>query len=198
MYSLLTLSLLGATVAAAPAPQLIDLTPGYSKGDSNAARFRYYENPDPLQGPCDLATGPDGNIWSVSLSYIPSSMRTDMLSLCRAQNILDNTISKIEIESGRITNYKYPDGLYLNQSSLVTERIAFSCAIRPGSDGNLYAATGLTSQFLKINPSNGDIKLFTPPLPNVPFLGNLQPFNDLYDGGSGVSFVAHSSRPTHD
>ena len=102
--------------------------------------------------------------------------------------------SKIEIESGRITNYKYPDGLYLNKSSLVTERIAFSCAIRPGSDGNLYAATGLTSQFLKINPSTGDIKLFTPPLPNVPFLGNLQPFNDLYDGGSGVSFVAPSSR----
>lgn len=63
MYSLITLGLLASTAAAAPAPQLIDLTLGYSRGDSNAALFRYYENQDLLQGPCDIATGPDGNIW---------------------------------------------------------------------------------------------------------------------------------------
>lgn len=63
MHSVLTLGLLAAVAVAAPAPQLIDLTPGYSKGDSNPARFRYYENQDFLQGPCDITTGPDGNIW---------------------------------------------------------------------------------------------------------------------------------------
>lgn len=169
MYSLLTLGLLVVTAAAAPAPQLIDPTPGYSKGDSDPARFRYYENQDFLQGPCDITTGPDGNIWT--------------------QNFLENSVSKIEIGSGRITNYKVPyspDQLYPNQSLPLTGRVAFACAIQPGSDGNLYAATGVRSQFLKINPSNGNIKVFTPPLPNVPFLGNIQPFNDLWDGESGV------------
>lgn len=168
MYSLITLGLL-AVAAAIPAPRLLDVTPGYSKGDSDPARFRYYENQDFLQGPCDITTGPDGNIWT--------------------QNFLDNTVSKIEIGTGRITNYKVPyspDQLYPNQSLPLTGRIAFACAIQPGSDGNLYAATGVRSQFLKIDPSNGNIKVFTPPLPNVPFLGNIQPFNDLWDGGSGV------------
>jgi len=161
-------ALLAASAAAAPSP-LIDLTPGYLKGDSNPARFRYYDNPDFLQGPCDLTTGPDGNLW--------------------AQNFLDNSISKIEPESGKITNYPVPyspDQLY-NASLPLTGRVAFACAIQPGSDGNLYAATGVRSQFLKIDPATGFIKVFTPPAPNVPFLGNIQPFNDLWDGGSGVS-----------
>lgn len=173
MYSFLTFVLLLGTVAAAPAPQLIDITPGYSKGDSDPARFTYYENQDFLQGPCDIATGPDGNIWT--------------------QNFLDNTVSKIEIGSGKITNYKVPyspDQLYPNQSLPLSGRVAFACAIQPGSDGHLYAATGVRSQFLKINPLDGNIKVFTPPLPNVPLLGNIQPFNDLWDGGSGVSIPA--------
>lgn len=172
MYSILIIGLLVTTAAAVPAPQSTDLTPGHSTGDSDPARFKYYENEDFLQGPCDITTGPDSNIWT--------------------QNFLDNTISKIEIESGKIKNYKVPyspDQLYPNQSLPLTGRVAFACAIQPGSDGNLYAATGTRSQFLKINPSNGNIKVFTPPLPNVPLLGNIQPFNDLWDGGSGVSIV---------
>lgn len=44
MFSLLTLGLLAVTAAAAPAQQLIGLTPSYSQGDSDPARFRYYEN----------------------------------------------------------------------------------------------------------------------------------------------------------
>jgi hypothetical protein len=169
MHSFLALGLLVSTAAAAPAPQLVDLNPVYSKGNSSLARFRYYENPDSLQGPCDITTGPDANIWT--------------------QSFLDNSISKIEIGSGKITNYKAPcspDQLYTNQSLSLTGRVAFACAIQPGSDGNLYAATGIRSQFLKINPVNGNIKVFTPPVPNVPFLDNIQPFNDLWDGGSGV------------
>jgi hypothetical protein len=169
MLFLFKIALLTAAVAAAPKPQLVDLTLGYSKGDSNPARFKYYDNPGLLQGPCDIATGPDGNIWT--------------------QNFLDNTISKVEVQSGKITNYPIPyspDQLY-NASLPLTGRVAFACAIRPGSDGNLYAATGIRSQFLKINPKSGLIKVFTPPLPNIPLLGNIQPFNDLWDGGSGVS-----------
>jgi streptogramin lyase len=169
MLFLLNLALLPATVTAVPAPQVLGLTPGYTKGNSDPALFRYYENPGLLQGPCDIATGPDGNIWT--------------------QNFLDNTISKIEIQSGKITNYPIPyspDQLY-NASLPLAGRVAFACAIQPGRDGNLYAATGIRSQFLKINPKTGFIKVFTPPAPNVPLLGNIQPFNDLWDGGSGVS-----------
>jgi hypothetical protein len=172
MQSFFILSILAASAVAAPVPQLVDITPGYSKGDSSPARFKYFDNPDLLQGPCDITTGPDGNIWT--------------------QNFLDNSISKIETGSGKVTNYKIPyspDQLYPNQSLPLTGRVAFACAIQPGSDGNLYAATGIRSQFLKINPSDGKIKVFTPPAPNVPFLGNIQPFNDLWDGGSGVSPV---------
>lgn len=133
-----------------------------------------------------------------SSSHFPGSV-TNEGSLSRTQNFLDNTISKIEITSGRITNYKVPyspDQLYPNQSLPLTGRVAFACAIQPGSDGNLYAATGVRSQFLKINPSNGNIKVFTPPLPNVPFLGNIQPFNDLWDGGSGVSRLVFQKSQT--
>lgn len=161
-------TLLLSIASAAPAPQL-DLSLGYTKGDSDPKRFRYYENPDLLQGPCDITTGPDGNIWT--------------------QNFLDNSVSKIEIQSGEVTNYPIPyspDQLY-NASLPLTGRVAFACAIQPGRDGNLYAATGIRSQFLKINPSTGFIKVFTPPAPNVPLLGNIQPFNDLWDGSTGVS-----------
>lgn len=179
MYPLLTLGFFAATAFTAPAPQLLDLTPGYSNGNSDAALFRYYENQELLQGPCDIATGPDGNIW--------------------AQNFLDNTISKIDIESGKITNYEIPyspDQLYPNQSLPLTGRVAFACAIRSGKDGNLYAATGVRSQFLKIDPTNGNIKVFTPPLPNVPFLGNIQPFNDLWGDDSGVSRTQNNTVST--
>ncbi|KAH3971150.1 hypothetical protein HBI56_204330 [Parastagonospora nodorum] len=164
------LVLFAPVVLAIPAPQL-DLTPSHSKGDSDPARFKYYENPDALQGPCDITTGPDGNIWT--------------------QNFLDNSISRIHINSGQVTNYPVPyspDQLY-NSSLPLTGRIAFACAIQPGKDGNLYAATGIRSQFLKINPKTGFIKVFTPPVPNFPFLGNIQPFNDLWAGETGMWYT---------
>jgi len=157
-----------ASVVLAISVPLLDLTPSYFKGDSDPARFKYYENPDALQGPCDITTGPDGNIWT--------------------QNFLDNSISRVDIHSGQVTNYPVPyspDHLY-NSSLPLTGRIAFACAIHPGKDGNLYAATGIRSQFLKINPQTGFIKVFTPPAPNVPLLGNIQPFNDLWAGETGV------------
>ncbi|KAF2760422.1 NHL repeat-containing protein [Pseudovirgaria hyperparasitica] len=160
----LLVSALAAVVVAAPAPEFIH-------GDSDASLFRFYDNPDFLQGPCDITTGPDGNIWT--------------------QNFLDNSISKIEIESGKVTNYKIPyspDQLYNTTNLPLTGRIAFACAIQPGKDGNLYAATGVRSQFLKINPATGFIKVFTPPLPNVPLLGNIQPFNDLWPDETGMYY----------
>lgn len=91
MYSFLTLGLLAATATATPAQQLTDLTPGYSKGDSSVARFMCYENPGLLQDPSDITTGPYSNIWT--------------------HNFLDNTILKVEIGSGKITNYKTPYSL---------------------------------------------------------------------------------------
>jgi streptogramin lyase len=167
MFSVSIILGFASLVTALPEPQL-DLTPMYSKGDSSLSRFKFYDNPEALQGPCDITTGPDGNIWT--------------------QNFLDNSVSRIDIQSGAITNYPIPyspDQLY-NTSLPLTGRVAFACAIQPGKDGYLYAATGLRSQFLKIDPTTGFIKIFTPPAPNIPLLGNIQPFNDLWPGDTGV------------
>ncbi|KUJ17349.1 uncharacterized protein LY89DRAFT_746879, partial [Mollisia scopiformis] len=70
--------------------------------------------------------------------------------------------------------------------SLTSGVTALACAIRPGEDGNLYAGSGIRNQFIRINPTTRKIDVFTP----QPFdpLGDLQPFNDLTAGPTGMFF----------
>lgn len=162
--------LLPAAVSAAP--QLLDLSPGDS-------RFTYYDMPTALAGPCDLTTGPDGAIW--------------------AEDILVNKIARVDVHTGEVTEYEIP---FTNGPVLALPEIAgrgaLACAIQPGNDGMLYAASGIRNQFVRINPSTKQIDVFTP----TPFnpLGNLQPLNDLWAGPTGVSSQvsspAHSQDPT--
>jgi len=102
------------------------------------------------------------------------------------QDILVDKIARVDPETGAVEEYDIPynSPLLLNVSK-ITGRLAFACAIQPGEDGNLYAASGVRNQFLRINPTTKNITVFTPTPLNP--LGDLQPFNDLYRGPTGVS-----------
>lgn len=148
-------------VAVSAAPQLLS-----SLTLADDSKFTYYNMPTALAGPCDLTTGPDGAIW--------------------AEDILVNKVARVDVQTGEVTEYDIP---FTNGPILTTPEIAgrgaLACAIQPGNDGMLYAASGIRNQFVRINPTTKKIDVFTP----TPFnpLGNLQPLNDLYAGPTGVS-----------
>jgi len=167
MYPLL--SIFGAAalfdqVWSTPAPQNF---PG--EVSPQDPRFTYYPFGTPLTGPCDLTTGPDGAIWS--------------------SNFITNTIGRVDPTTGEVTEYQVPSVNLTNpRLGDLGGRAGFSCVIQPGSDGFLYAASGIRNELIKINPTTKDIKVFTPPstgeLPSV--IGNLEPFNDMWRGPEGV------------
>lgn len=157
--SLIVPALLAA--AASAAPQLLG-----SLAPADDSKFIYYNMPTALAGPCDLTTGPDGAIW--------------------AEDIFVNKIARVDVQTGEVTEYDIPftNGPILT-TPVVAGRGALACAIQPGNDGMLYAASGIRNQFVRINPTTKKIDVFTP----KPFnpLGNLQPLNDLWAGPTGVS-----------
>lgn len=133
------------------------------------SKFSFYDMPTLLAGPCDLTTGPDGAIW--------------------VEDILVDKIARIDINTGEVTEYDIP---YSEDpvSTLpeIAGRGALACAILPGNDGMLYAASGVRNQLVRIDPISKEIDVFTP----APFdaLGDLQPLNDMYRGPEGVSLVS--------
>ncbi|KAH9208013.1 hypothetical protein DL95DRAFT_415148 [Leptodontidium sp. 2 PMI_412] len=162
------ISLLGAAALfnqalSAPAPQKFpgDVSP-------QDPRFTYYPFDAPLTGPCDLTTGPDGAIWS--------------------SNFITNTIGRVDPITGDVSEYQAPS-VNLTKPRLgdILGRSGLSCVIQPGSDGFLYAASGVRNELIKINPTTKAIKVFTPPstgeLPSE--VGNLESFNDMWRGPKG-------------
>lgn len=137
-----------------------------------ASKFNFYTLPTLESGPCDMVEGPDGML------YI--------------QNFLVDTLVKLDPSTGVTTEYPIP---YNNPPALTSVlpgiggRTAFACAIRPGKDGLIYASAGVRNEMVQLNPSTGVVKVFAQPLNNP--LGDLQPFNDLWPGETGVS---HQSR----
>ena len=132
--------------------------------------FTFYDMPTPLAGPCDLCEGPDGAEW--------------------VQDLLVNKVARVDPTSGVVEEYEIPFTLPATPyASLpnVGGRVVLACAIQPGSDGNIYAANGLRNQLARINVTTRQIDVFTPP----PFdpLGDLQPFNDMYRGPTGMFFT---------
>lgn len=143
------------------------------------SKFTFYDIPGPLSGPCDLCTGPDGALWG--------------------QDQLLNQLFRIDPHSGDIETFEIPFALdpILNATlpdplSSVAGRIALSCAIRPGRDGNVYSAFGTRNQLVRINPTTKHIDVFTPDNLLQP-LGDLQPFNDLYSAQDGIYFTQTSA-----
>ncbi|MCJ1333384.1 hypothetical protein MMC10_010080 [Thelotrema lepadinum] len=140
-------------------------------GQSNS-NFTFYDLPAVLSGPCDLCEGPDGALWG--------------------QDQLGPSLFRIDPANGNIETYTIP--FTLEPFTNVTlpsalGRTAFSCAIRPGDDGNVYASFGTRNQLVRINPSSKKIEVFGPPnLIDQP-AGDLQPFNDLYSSPAGIYFT---------
>jgi len=98
-------------------------------------------------------------------------------------------IARIDPQTGVVQEYDIPYTTpALNASVLPGQggRTALACAIRPGNDGNIYAASGIRNQFLRINTTTRHIDVFTP-TPYNP-AGDLQPFNDLTAGPDGMFF----------
>ncbi|CZR69203.1 uncharacterized protein PAC_19103 [Phialocephala subalpina] len=141
-------------------PQLLNRA-GY------ASKLAYFGMLTALAGPCDLTTSPDGAIW--------------------AEDILVDEIARVDVNTGDVTEYDIP---FTNGPVITTPEIAsrgaLACAIQPGNDGMLYAASGIRNQFVRINPTAKNIDVFT----QTPFkpLGNLQPLNDLWLGPTGMFF----------
>lgn len=117
--------------------------------------FKYYEMPTKMAGPCDLTTGPDGAIW--------------------IQDLLVNKIARLDPDTGHIDEYDIPYTYPLNLTQQLPAHSALACAIQPGNDGNIYAASGLRNQFvqvkLPVKDPKTDIRVFTPP--------NYNPLGDL-------------------
>lgn len=137
--------------------------------EERASKFTFYPLLTPLSGPCDLTKGPDGALWG--------------------EDILVDKIFRVDPTSGQVTEYDIPFTTPVSNQSIpglskeVQDRIAFSCAIRNASDGNIYASNGLNNQLVRINPTTKQIKVFQPEPINP--LGNLFPFNDLYTSQHG-------------
>ncbi|KAF2159762.1 hypothetical protein M409DRAFT_70814 [Zasmidium cellare ATCC 36951] len=160
MLSLISLALLASTTYGS------DLVAEVQDG-----RFTFYEMPTPLAGPCDLAYNPvDGNLYG--------------------EQQLINQLFMINPRTGRVTEYPIPFTTGASNATLPTllpspvgDRLALSCAIRDGADGNIYASNGLRNQLVQLNTRTKRIRIFQNP-PNP--LGNLFPFNDLYTDKTGM------------
>ncbi|KAK3673875.1 hypothetical protein LTR78_006077 [Recurvomyces mirabilis] len=128
--------------------------------------------PTTAAGPCDLVEGPDGALWG--------------------EDILVNIIFRIDPKTGVVQEYPIPFTTPVSNvtipgvSQSIQDRTAFSCAIRTGNDGKLYASNGLRNQLVQINPSTKKIKILQPPVNPA---GDLQPFNDITPAKDGMYFT---------
>jgi streptogramin lyase len=140
--------------------------------ERDTSRFTYYDMTTPLIGPCDLAVGPDGALWG--------------------QGILVDTFFRVDPATGRVDEFPIPFTTPLSSTVIpisgvpkaIGDRTALSCAIREGSDGNIYAGNGLRNQLVRINPGTKKIDIFS--VTPVDPLGNLFFFNDLYSAEDGI------------
>ncbi|KAK5172770.1 uncharacterized protein LTR77_002890 [Saxophila tyrrhenica] len=146
--------------------------------EERAGKFTFYDMLTRAAGPCDLCTGPDGQIWS--------------------EDILVNKLFSINPETGKVRELAIPFTTPLSNETIpgvsqsIQDRTALSCAIRPRSDENLYAYNGLRNQLVRINPTTKQIKVLQGPVNPA---GDLQPFNDITEAPGGM-YVTQTSGNT--
>ena len=141
-----------------------------------ASPFTFFDLQTPLAAPCDLNTGPNGEI------YASTFLANKLVYIDRTSN--NPTLKEITIP---YTKPQLPE-------SLLPANLqgAGSCVVQPGDDGNVYLATGIRNQLAQYNPRNGQFKFFEN---TGGTLGNLQPFNDAWPAQTGVSEVFVTSLP---
>lgn len=113
-----------------------------------------------------------------------------------------NQLFSIDTVSGQVTEYPIPVTPF-NQNnatpifslpgagiipSPLGDRLALSCAIRDGADGNIYASNGLRNQLVQLKTSDKSIRVFQTNEDGQSSnpLGNLFPFNDLWTDKDGM------------
>jgi hypothetical protein len=131
------------------------------------SRFTYFNLTTPAAGPCDLYTGPDGNI------YATTFLANKLVKVTR-------TSPNPQLTEITIPYTRSPSPLNVLPAKL---QGAGSCVVQPGYDGNVYIATGIRNQIAQYNPRTGKFKFFDA---SGGILGNLQPFNDGWPSKQGV------------
>lgn len=139
--------------------------------DDAASRFTFVDLPTPAALPCDLCTGPDGAEW-VQYFLSEKLARIDPVT----KQVKEYDIPWTSPPLGNLSSLPSAGGLALG-----------ACVIRPGKDGNIYAANGLRNQLVKLDLKTEKVTVYTPP-GLLSALGNLQPFNDLWPGETGMFF----------
>lgn len=139
-------------------------------------RFTYTKMRTPLSGPCDVTQGPDGLIW--------------------IQEITANQLARYNQHTKELIEYPIPfsvPGVPAPQVSLPggAKVELFSCAMRTGFDGYLYASNGAHNQLVRHNTTSGVTKVFTPP-GLAESAGNLEPLNDITSAPDGIYFTMTS------
>ncbi|CAK3922971.1 Hypothetical predicted protein [Lecanosticta acicola] len=159
MLSLVAASIFACSALAAPVQE---------------GRFTFYPVPTPLSGICDLSEDPTRKfIWY--------------------EDILVNRVGRFNPATGEMRDFAIPFTTPVSNQSFpipdalqqIVDRTAFSCAIRNGADGNMYAANGDRNQLVRIRDQaseNPKIDVLGPVDPT----GNLFPFNDLYTTEDGL------------
>jgi hypothetical protein len=145
--ALFTLPLLVSQAFASPTPnpEALERAAKYLQArqeappsDSTEGRFDFYQMPTPLSGICDLAEGPDGALWGVQ-QLVNQLVRLDPIT---------GVVEEFPIPfSPGIGNITIP-GLNGAAGGLIQDRLALSCAIRPGADGKMYVLTSGVSNTL--------------------------------------------------
>ena len=113
------------------------------------------------------------------------------------QNIFKDTIARIDPKTNKIEEYPIPYGTPAPTGNLTIvpglgNRTALACVVRTGTDGNIYAASGIRNMLVQINPTTKKIK-FLGPNPTDP-TGNLINFNDAWTGPEGVSHAKYAKQ----
>ncbi|KAF7195754.1 Virginiamycin B lyase [Pseudocercospora fuligena] len=136
----------------------------------NQGRFSFYAVNTPASGPCDLAYSPvDGNLYG--------------------EEQFINQLFQLNPRTGKVIEYPIPFATPVSNATFGTipapfgDRTKFSCAIRNGADGNIYASNGVNNQLVQLRLRDKRIRLFQNPTNPA---GNLFPFNDLYTDSQGM------------
>lgn len=128
--ALLALPLIAGIVSSKPLPEfeetvnrLKERQSGAPPGGQQEGRFTFYQMPTLASGICDLCLGPDGALWGVQQ--------------------LVNQIMRLDPETGEVEEFPIPfspgignitiPGLNGAAGGLIQDRLALSCAIRPGN-----------------------------------------------------------------
>lgn len=135
--------------------------------DQASSPWTDYPLPTPVSGPCATTVTPSGTDWFVEWTT--------------------SRIGRITPD-GKLSEFSVPrTGPRATLPNMLPTDIP--CAITQGGDGNLYFTNGVANQLGAVNPSTGQITLYTAP----DSIGNLVPFNDIAAGNDDAIWFTETT-----